>query len=117
MKDTLSEDYQRIVDEINHYIQLQKRLLLLKTIKNSSNFLTIILIIAITLVMCSFIVLLLTFALAYFIADILGSFIWGFVISAFINVLILLLLILLRKQIITDRIIRTMIHSFIDTDE
>ena len=117
MRDTLSEDYKSVVSEVNHYIQLQERLLLLKGIINSSNFLTIILVIAISLVMCSFIVLLLTFAFAYFIGDVLGNFIYGFLISAGINAIILLLIILFRKVLITDSIIKTLVHSFLDSEE
>ncbi len=114
MKNTVSEDYHSIVKDVNKFIALKRRLLTLKGIDKSSQFLTIMLVIIVSLVMFSFIVLLLTFALAYFIGELTGNIVWGFLFSSGINIIVWIIFILLRKKIITDTVIKTFSKYFLD---
>ncbi len=117
MKNTVSEDYKSFIGDVNHFISLKRRLLTLKGIDKSSKFFTIIILIVLMMVMFSFITLLLTFALAYFIGELTGNIVWGFLCSAAINIILLICFYLLRKKIITDPIIRTFSKHFLEEYE
>ena len=112
-----TEDIKEIILEVKHYLNLQKKYLARDAAEKIMVILSAVAIAAICILLSSIILLFCTFALAYWIGDLLDSLPLGFTAMAIIVALILLLFYTKRKTWIIQPLARMMAQLFVDNNE
>lgn len=112
-----TEDIREIILEVKHYLNLQKKYLAIDAAEKTTIILSAVAIAAICILLSSITLLLGTFALAYWIGDLLDSLPLGFLAMAFIIALLLLLFYCKRKTWIVQPLARMMAQMFVDNNE
>ena len=112
-----TEDIREIILEVKHYLNLQKKYLAIDAAEKTTAILSAVAIAAICILLSSIILLFCTFALAYWIGDLLDSLPLGFTVMAIIVALILLLFYTKRKTWIIQPLARMMAQLFVDNNE
>lgn len=111
------ESFQKLFLELKNYLTLQKKFLKLDTAEKLTVLLSAIAITAILLLLGSMILLYLTFALAYYLGDVMGSLPLGFSAIAVSLLLVLLFFYFNRKKYIIQPIARFMANLFINSTQ
>ena len=111
------ESIQKLFLELKNYLTLQKKFLKLDTAEKLTVLLSAIAITAILLLLGSMILLYLTFALAYYLGDVMGSLPLGFSAIAVSLLLVLLFFYFNRKKYIIQPIARFMANLFINSTQ
>lgn len=111
------ESIQKLFLELKNYLKLQKKFLKLDTAEKLTVLLSAIAVIAILLLLGSMILLYLTFALAYYLGDVMGSLPLGFSVIAVFLLLVLLFFYFNRKKYIIQPIARFMANLFINSTQ
>lgn len=112
-----TEDIKEIILEVKNYLNLQKKYLAIDAAEKTTVILSAVAIAAICILLASIILLFCTFALAYWIGDLLNSLPLGFLSMGIIVLLILLLFYCKRKAWIIQPLARMMAQVFIDNNE
>lgn len=112
-----TEDIKEIILEVKQYLNLQKKYLAIDAAEKTTIILSAVAIAAICILLSSIILLTCTFALAYWIGDLLGCLPLGFLAMAFIIALLLLLFYCKRKTWIVQPLARMMAQVFVDNNE
>ena len=112
-----TEDIREIILEVKHYLNLQKKYLAIDAAEKATIILSAVAIAAICILLGTIILLFCTFALAYWIGDLLNSLPLGFLTMACIVVLLLLLFYCKRKAWIIQPLARMMAQLFAENNE
>ena len=112
-----TEDIKEIILEVKHYLNLQKRYLAIDAAEKTTILLSAVAIAAICILLVTIILLFLTFALAYWIGDILNSLPLGFLAMACMVTFLLTFFYCKRKAWITQPLARMMAQLFLDNKE
>ena len=112
-----TEDIKEIILEVKNYLNLQKKYLAIDAAEKTTVILSAVAIAAICILLGSIILLFCTFALAYWIGDLLNSLPLGFLSMGIIVLLILLLFYCKRKAWIIQPLARMMAQVFIENNE
>ena len=108
MGSTSEGTFKGLIDDIKKYLLLKKEFYYLDVLEKCSLFLGyMILLIAVLLLGC-FALLTLSFAIAYILGDILGSFIGGFLIITAFYIVLIIILFVFKKQILINPIVRVL---------
>ena len=100
--------------ELKHYLELQKRFVMLDAAEKLTVLLSAIAIGAVALILASMLLLFATFALAYYIGDLLHSLPLGFALIAIFLGLLLLFFYLNRNKFVIQPLARLMASLFIN---
>jgi len=112
-----TEDIREIILEVKHYLNLQKKYFAIDAAEKTTVILSAVAIAAICILFGAIILLFCTFALAYWIGDLLNSLPLGFLSMAIIVLFILLLFYCKRKTWIIQPLARMMAQLFIENNE
>ena len=112
-----TEDIREIILEIKHYLNLQKKYLAIDAAEKATAILSAVAIAAICILLSSTILLFCTFALAYWIGDLLNSLPLGFAAMAIVVALVLILFYRKRKAWVIQPLARMMAQLFVDNNE
>ena len=112
-----TEDFREIILEVRHYLTLQKKYFAIDAAEKTTVILSAVAIAAICILLGGMILLLCTFALAYWIGDLLNSLPLGFLTMAIIVALILLLFYCKRNAWVIQPIARMAAKLFIENNE
>ena len=112
-----TEDIKEIILEVKHYLNLQKKYLAIDAAEKTTVILSAVAIAAICILLGAIILLFCTFALAYWIGDLLNNLPLGFLSTGLIVVLILLLFYCKRKAWIIQPLARMMAQVFLDNND
>ena len=112
-----TEDIREIILEVKHYLNLQKKYLAIDAAEKTTVILSAAAIAAICILLGAIILLFCTFALAYWIGDMLNSLPLGFFSMAFIVALMFLLFYYKRKAWIIQPLARMMAQLFVENNE
>ena len=112
-----TEDIREIILEVKHYLNLQKKYLAIDAAEKTTTILSAVAIAAICILLGSITLLLGTFALAYWIGDLLDSLPLGFASMAIVVTLIMTLFYCKRKAWVIQPLARMMAQMFVDNNE
>ena len=112
-----TEDIREIILEVKHYLNLQKKYLAIDAAEKTTIILSAVAIAAICILLGAIILLLGTFALAYWIGDLLNSLPLGFLAMACIVTLLFILFYCKRKAWIIQPLARMMAQLFVENNE
>jgi hypothetical protein len=112
-----TEDIREIILEVKHYLSLQKKYLAIDAAEKITKILSVVTIAAICILLGSTILLLGTFALAYWVGDLLNSLPSGFAIMAIVVALILVLFYSKRNVWVIQPLARMMAQLFVDNND
>lgn len=112
-----TEDIKDIILELKHYLNLQKKYLAIDTAEKTTALLSAVSIAAISILLGTIILLFGTFALAYWIGDMLNSLPLGFLSMAVIVALLLLLFYHKRNAWVVQPLARMAAKLFVDNDD
>ena len=112
-----TEDIREIILEVKHYLSLQKKYLAIDAAEKITKILSVVTIAAICILLGSTILLLGTFALAYWVGDLLNSLPSGFAIMAIVVALILVLFYIKRNVWVIQPLARMMAQLFVDNND
>ena len=112
-----TEDIREIILEVKNYLNLQKKYLAIDAAEKATVILSAVAIAAICILLSSTILLFCTFALAYWIGDLLNSLPLGFAAMAIVVVLVLILFYRKRKAWVIQPLARMMAQLFVDNNE
>jgi hypothetical protein len=112
-----TEDIKEIILEVKHYLNLQKKYLAIDAAEKTTAILSAVTIAAICILLGTIILLFCTFALAYWIGDLLNSLPLGFLTMALIVILLLLLFYCKRNAWVIQPLARMTAKLFIENDQ
>lgn len=112
-----TEDIKEIILEVKHYLNLQKKYLAIDAAEKTTAILSAVAIAAICILLGTIILLFCTFALAYWIGDLLNSLPLGFLTMALIVILLLLLFYCKRNAWVIQPLARMTAKLFIENDQ
>lgn len=111
-----TDNFRKLLQEIKHYISLQKEYALMDTADKLTVILSTVAIAAVCFVLCAMILFFLTFALAYWIGDLTGSLSLGFICVSVFLALILLIAFANRNAWIIQPLARMMVRLFVNKE-
>ena len=112
-----TEDIREIILEVKNYLNLQKKYLAIDAAEKATVILSAVAIAAICILLSSTLLLFCTFALAYWIGDLLDSLPLGFLAMAIFIAGLLLLFYSKRKAWVIQPLARMMAQLFVDNNE
>jgi len=112
-----TEDIKDIILELKHYLNLQKKYLAIDAAEKITRFLSAVTIAAICILLGGIILLFFTFALAYWIGDLLNSLPLGFLSMVVIVALLLLLFYCKRNAWVIQPLARMAAKIFVENNE
>ena len=112
-----TEDIREIILEVKNYLNLQKKYLAIDAAEKATVILSAVAIAAICILLSSTLLLFCTFALAYWIGDLLDSLPLGFLAMAIFIAVLLLLFYSKRKAWVIQPLARMMAQLFVDNNE
>lgn len=112
-----TEDFKEIILEVKHYLNLQKKYLAIDAAEKTTAILSAVAIAAICVLLGAIILLFCTFALAYWIGDLLDSLPLGFLAMALIVAVILLLFYFKRNTWIIQPLARMAAKLFVEDNK
>lgn len=112
-----TEDIKEIILEVKHYLNLQKRYIAIDAAEKTTVILSAVAIAAICILLGAIIILLCTFALAYWIGDLLNSLPLGFLAMGCMVAALLLLFYCKRKAWVIQPLARMAAQLFVENKE
>ena len=112
-----TEDIREIILEVKHYLKLQKKYIAVDAAEKTTVILSAVAIAPICILLGAIILLFCTFALAYWIGDLLNSLPLGFLSMALVITLLLFLFYCKRKAWIIQPLARMMAQLFVENNE